>query len=215
MSLPQFDELPFNARPDLSPYLIHLTKNTKREDQYSAFDNLVSILKLGKIFGSDSSKGFIKGPHKAACFMDIPFQALKYVLTPENADPQRPRYEPYGVVITKGYAYRSGCRPVLYLSNDETKKLGIPKGELWRVVRFEVKKDGGWISWLHEREWRCKGSFRMPSSIQAVLVRNTKDAARLSGLIADEPDEFKSKPRSIIPLTVISQGLLAPKLTAA
>ena len=54
MSLPQFDELPFNARPDLSPYLIHLTKNTKREDQYSAFDNLVSILKLGKIFGSDS-----------------------------------------------------------------------------------------------------------------------------------------------------------------
>ena len=86
MSLPQFDELPFNARPDLSPYLLHLTKNTKVEDDYSAFDNLVNILQVGKIFGSNSSKGFIKGPHKATCFMDIPFQALKYVLTPENAD---------------------------------------------------------------------------------------------------------------------------------
>ena len=28
MGLPQFDDLPFNARPDLTPYLIHLTKNT-------------------------------------------------------------------------------------------------------------------------------------------------------------------------------------------
>ena len=210
MPLPQFDELPFNARPDLSPYLIHLTKNTKAEDEYSAFDNLVSILKAGRIFGSDSSKGFIKGPRKATCFMDIPFQALKYVLTPENADPQKPRYEPYGVIITKGYAYRSGCRPVLYLSNEETTKLRIPKDELWRVVRFEVTDDG-WISWLHEREWRCGSSFKMPDSIQAALVRNTKDAMRLTELIAARPDKFKCKPRSIIPLTVISQGLLAPK----
>ena len=29
--MPLFSELPFNARPDLTPYLIHLTKNTKQE----------------------------------------------------------------------------------------------------------------------------------------------------------------------------------------
>jgi hypothetical protein len=38
-------------------------------------------------WASDKSKGFIKGPHGAACFMDVPFAALKYVLTPENTDP--------------------------------------------------------------------------------------------------------------------------------
>ena len=208
MPLPQFDELPFNARPDLTPYLIHLTKNTKK-DKYSGFDNLVSILQTGEIWGSDSSQGFIKGPNRAACFMDIPFQALKHVLTPENADPQSPRYEPYGVVITKMFAYTHGCRPVLYLSDEETKRLRIPADELWRVVRFDVSKKG-WICWLHEREWRCKGSFDLPSKIQAVLVKNTNDAKHLADRIAKEAKSFKCLPKSIIPLTVVSQGLLCP-----
>jgi hypothetical protein len=87
MALPAFEDLPFNARPDLTPYLLHLTKNTKAEDQYSAYDNLVSILKSGQIWGSESKKGFIKGNQKATCFMDVPFSSLKYVLTPENSDP--------------------------------------------------------------------------------------------------------------------------------
>jgi hypothetical protein len=77
MGLPQFDNLPFNSRPDLTPYIIHLTKNTKAQDKYSAMNNLVSILRTGEIWGSNSSKGFIKGPNKATCFMDVPFQALK------------------------------------------------------------------------------------------------------------------------------------------
>lgn len=209
MPLPQFDELPFNARPDLTPYLIHLTKNTKKDDKYSGFDNLVSILQIGEIWGSNSSKGFIKGPNRATCFMDIPFQALKHVLTPENADPQDPRYEPYGVVITKKLAYKNGCRPVLYLSDEETTRLRIPRDELWRVVRFDVSNKG-WICWLHEREWRCKGKFTLPRSIQAVLVKNTNDANRLARQLTDDADEFKCVPKSIVPLTVVSQGLLCP-----
>lgn len=207
MPLPQFDELPFNARPDLSPYLVHLTKNTKQEDEHSAFDNLVNILHTGEIWGSDPSQGFIKGKRSVTCFMDVPFPALKYVLTPENTDPQKPRYEPYGPVITKTFAYKKGCRPVLYLSNHEVKKVGIVDDELWRVVRFEVN-ERGWISWLHEREWRCKGTFKLPSKIQAVLVKNTKSAKRLAQMISDAPDDFKCKPSTIIPLTVMLQGLL-------
>lgn len=208
MVLPQFDELPFNARPDLTPYLIHLTKNTA-DDEYSAFDNLISILQTGQIWGSNSSRGFIKGRNQATCFMDVPFQALKHVLTPENTDPQTPRYEAYGVVITKKYAYNHGCRPVLYLSDEETKRLRIPAAELWRVVRFDVSKRG-WICWLHEREWRCKGHFDLPGSVQAVLVKNTNDAVRLARRIAEEKNEFHCIPKSIVPLTVVSQGLLCP-----
>ena len=210
MTLPQFDDLPFNARPDLTPYLIHLTKNTRVDDEFSALANLKSILKAGEIWGSNTSKGFIKGPNTAVCFMDVPFQALKYVLTPENRDPQKPRYEPYGIVLIKTSAYKRGCRPVLYLSDEERKILGIPPDELWRVVRFEVTAKG-WISWLHEREWRCKGDFTLPKEIPAVLVKNTRDAARLAASIARYPEAYKCKPRSIIPVTVMSQGLLRVK----
>ncbi len=205
--LPEFDELPFNKRPDLTPYLIHLTKNTEADDEYSAFDNLVSILKNGEIWASNKSKGFIKGPHGAACFMDVPFAALKYVLTPENTDPQKPRYEPYGILITKKYAYSKGCRPVLYLSDEEVRGLGLPSNELWRVVRFEVSKKG-WISWLHEREWRCRGPFKLPSKIQGVVVKNTKDALKLHEIIGKSPKKFKTTPSSIVPLTLLCQGLI-------
>lgn len=96
-------------RPDLTPYLIHLTKNTSSTDRFSAYENLVHILETGKIWGSDSSGGFIKGPNKATCFMDVPFPALKFILDKDNADPDDPRYEAYGVVVSKKFAYEHGC----------------------------------------------------------------------------------------------------------
>ena len=206
MRLPEFEDLPFYERPDLTPYIVHLTKNTKQEDDFSAFENLVNILQEGRIRGSKSSKGFIKGPNRAACFMDVPFAALKYVLNPRGSNPENPRYEPCGIVVTKKYAYKQGCRPVLYLSDKETRDLRIPRDELWRVVRFEVT-DQGWISWLHEREWRCRGSFDVPSNPQVVLVKNMSEVERLTKLIQKNPRDFSSIPRSIVPLTIICQGL--------
>jgi len=202
----EFEDLPFDVRPDLSPYLIHLTKNTKDEDEFSAFDNLVHMLKTGEIWGSDTKKGFIKGPHKAPCFMDVPLSSLKYILNSENSDPSDPRYEPFGVLVTKKLAYRKGCRPVLYLSNNEVKTLKIPRGEQWRVVRLEVRGDK-WISWMHEREWRCKGNFKLPKKMLTVFVKNPTNAEKLQKMINDKPSKFKIRPKSIIPLSVMCEGL--------
>ncbi|MBB4097454.1 hypothetical protein [Sphingomonas kyeonggiensis] len=207
MYLPTLDDLPFNKRPDLSPYLIHLTKNTKRDDEYSAYDNLVSILQTRRVDASDTKKGFIKGPNGAACFMDVPFASLKYVLTPENTNPDDPRYEPFGIIVTKEHGYKKGLRPVLHLSNDETRTLGIPRDELWRVVRLERSQDG-WINWVHEREWRCKGSFRLPKTIHAVIVKDTRSARRLRERIYDEREKFACVRDAILPASVICQGLL-------
>lgn len=93
-----------------------------------------------------------------------------------------------------------------YLSDAELKTLGISQEEVWRVVRFEpaeVKK----INWLHEREWRCKGNFSLPSYSTGVLVKNLSDAKKLQRMIDSEPKEFEKKPICIIPLMVICQGL--------
>jgi hypothetical protein len=65
MPWPDFEDLPFEERPDLTPYLVHLTKNTKASDKFSALDNLINILKTGEIWGCSTSKGFIKGPTEA------------------------------------------------------------------------------------------------------------------------------------------------------
>lgn len=208
MSRPKFKDLPFNARPDLTPYLLHLTKNTMRKNQFSGFENLVNILETGRIRGSKSSEGFIKGKRRAACFMDVPFASLKYVLTPENADPIKPRYEPYGLIIRKQFAYRKGARPVLYLSNAELRKMDLPADELWRVVRLEFEKKRHWINWLHEREWRCPDRFKLPRKIQAVLVRDADEAVLLRGMLEKKPKKFACSPKSIIPLEIVCQGLL-------
>ena len=200
------NDLPFFERPDLSPFLVHLTRNTTATDDYSAYDNLVSILMTGEIFASTGTTGFIKGTGRASCFMDIPLGSLKYVLNEANTNPRKPRYEPFGIVVTNEYAYARGCRPVLYLSDDEIKSLAIPKRELWRVVRLDAV-DGTGVNWLHEREWRAKGSFPVPGKVRAVLVNNTKSAQHLQKQISNEPSSFKSLPAAIIPLTILCQGL--------
>ena len=202
-----FSELPFSERPDLSPYLVHLTKNTKAEDDRSAYENLLSILRCQKIWGSDTKSGFIKGPNAAACFMDVPFASLKYLFNEENSRPDRPRYEPFGVVVSKRWAYRHGCRPVLYLSRDELRALCIPKDEWWRVVTFQVD-NGKWTSWLHEREWRCKGDFLLAHSTVAVLVKDLEYADKLRDKLAADKHRFKAMPHAIIPLSVVCQGLI-------
>ncbi len=206
MSYPTFDDLPFNKRLDLSPYLIHLTKNTRRKDDYSGYENLVNILRKGKIWGSGEA-GFIRGGKEAACFMDVPFASLKYVLTPENMKVDDPRYEPYGIVVGKDSGYKRGLRPVLYLSDEEVRQLGIPMAEQWRIVRLE-RRDSGWVNWVHEREWRCEGDFELRSTVPAVIVRNLKYAKRLREQLSDEPKKFKCVPKAILPASMICQGLL-------
>jgi hypothetical protein len=207
VQMPQFDELPFNARPDLTPYLIHLTKNTRRKDKYSALENLMNILREGEIWGSDSAEGLSRDRTvRRALWMFLfrlssTFSRLKTetqkILAMSRTDCSSPRNSPIKRVAARCCICPTG-----------KKAIGIPDDELWRVVQLEVtgKK---WISWVHEREWRCRGSFRLPSSILAVLVKNTRDAAKLARWVGNEPD-CKCKPLSIIPLTVVSQGLLRP-----
>lgn len=206
MRMPETSVLPFFERPDLSPFLVHLTRNTVDADGYTAYENLVSILGTGEIRGSTTKSGYIKGKNSAACFMDVPLGSLKYVLNESNTAPKNPRYEAYGLIFTKTLAYKKGVRPVLYLSDSELGKMGVPADELWRVVRLEAV-DGTGVNWVHEREWRCKGNFTLPKNPLAALVQTTDDARKLRKHINSDPDFFESIPGSIIPLEILCQGL--------
>jgi len=195
--------LPFLERPDLSPFIVHLTKASATG---SAFDNLLSILEDGEIHGSSKTKGFIKGPNKATCFMDIPLHSLKYVINKSNTDRKSPRYGSCGILVSKNFAYNSGARPVLYLSGQELSDLKIPTREHWRVVRFEGVSNQA-IGWSHEREWRIKGNLKLPPEPLTVFVKNSVQASKLAEVLKKAPERFKAVPRSIIPLNILCQGL--------
>lgn len=205
--MPEFVELPYYKRPDLSPYLIHLTKRSKKSGK-SAKENLLNILREGVIHPSSSQWGFIKGNQSATCFMDVPIAALKQVLTTENVESEYPRYEPYGIVISKQYAYQQGARPVLYLSDDELQQLQIPDDQRWRVVKFDAS-DNEWTGWVHEREWRVPGAFELPRShgFTAALVKTANQVPGIYEQLLESPTQFASKPHSVIPIQVVCEGL--------
>jgi len=58
MTLPAFEDLPFYERPDLTPFLLHLTRAANGQ---SGFDNLVEILRTGKSMGVPHRRVLSKG----------------------------------------------------------------------------------------------------------------------------------------------------------
>lgn len=197
---PEFYDLPFNERPDLTPYLIHLTRATK---SHSAFENLKLILRSG-ILNASGNEGFVKGPSKAACFMDVPFSSLKFLLSDSNTS----RYSPYGIFCGKEPFYKEGGRPVLYLSDEEMNSLGVVDQEKWRVVKLELGDNGKWTNWQHEREWRIKGNLDLANIPIGILVRRSSEARELMNILLKDPKEFRINPLTIIPLQVICQHLI-------
>ena len=61
MSVIDDDDLPFSIRPDLTPYLMHLTKKAGGN---SALNKLIEILRTGVTRRTDS---YVRGHRKATC----------------------------------------------------------------------------------------------------------------------------------------------------
>lgn len=199
-------QLPFTARPDLSPYLIHLTRKTEKKSGFLVLQQIIFRDKMLK--GSDKT-GFIKGSTPAVCFMDIPFFSLKYLFTYNNAR----RYEPYGIFVKKETAYLNGARPVYYMSQEEENEFfGSRAADKWRIVKLDVDdtnaKEPDWICWTQEREWRCPIQYKLDSGDYeyGILVKSIKQAEILSEKIY-AADYKGPRPIAILPLDVICQGL--------
>lgn len=199
-------QLPFTARPDLSPYLIHFTRQTEQKSGFLVLQHIIFHDKMLK--GSDKT-GFIKGSTPAVCFMDIPLFSLKYLFTLNNAR----RYEPYGIFVKKETAYLNGARPVYYMSQEEENEFfGSRTADKWRIVKLDVNdtnaEEPDWICWTQEREWRCPNQYKLDSDDYeyGILVKSIKQAEILSKKIY-AADYKGPRPIAILPLDVICQGL--------
>lgn len=97
-------------RTDISPYLIHFTKDTSTD---LAFQRLQKILEDGFLIGGSE---FIKGKYKCVCFSETPeTQIEKGLVNPRNYS----RYSPFGILVSKKWLFSQGGRPVIYQPEEE------------------------------------------------------------------------------------------------
>jgi len=156
------------ARPLLkAPDAAMLTHFTRASHPAAAIDNLAAILSAGCI---RASTRMIRTKRPVICFFDAPFEHLAHVLSPSA----RRRYEPFGIAVSKRYAFKMGARPVVYLPWKEASAI-LPQAELWRVVSIDLSRRPA-IDWTFEREWRMAGDLPLGAGDTVVLVEDWRDA---------------------------------------
>jgi hypothetical protein len=144
-----------------------LTHITRAAHPAAALDNLAAILSAGTI---RASTRMIRTKRGAICFFDAPFEHLARVLDPRA----RRRYEPFGIAVSKGYAFKMGARPVIYLPWKEAAAI-LPEAELWRVVSLDLSRRPA-VDWTFEHEWRMVGDLQLGARDTVVLVEDWRDA---------------------------------------
>lgn len=144
-----------------------LTHFTRSSHSAAALDNLAAILSAGTI---RASIRMIRTKQPAICFFDAPFEHLARVLDPRA----RRRYEPFGIAVSKRYAFKMGARPVIYLPWKEASDI-LPQAELWRVVSMDLGRRPA-VDWTFEREWRMAGDLHFGARDTVVLVEDWRDA---------------------------------------
>ena len=128
-------------RGDISPVLVHFTKDS---DVEPAYDVLRRILREKRLLGNSR---FIRGGRACTCFSEAPLGTLEHGLINSTGFT---RYSPYGLQFEKEWIFGSGGRPVIY--EPEHEFVQLPETLQWRHVRLELGSSAVDFTW--EREWR-------------------------------------------------------------
>ncbi len=144
-----------------------LTHFTRASHPAAAIDNLAAILSDGTI---RASARMIRTRRPVICFFDAAFEHLAHVVDSRA----RRRYEPFGIAVSKRYAFKMGARPVIYLPWTEAATI-LPPEQMWRVVSLDLGRSPA-IDWTFEREWRIAGDLPFGPRDAVVLVEDWRDA---------------------------------------
>ncbi len=125
-------------RADLSNDLIHWIRGASDDE---AFDTMRRIVLEQRLLGGT---GHIKGEYTCVCFTEAPQGTFHKVVG---------RYRPFGIRVSKRWAYAQSGRPVVYQTDAEFHQL--PESHKWRHVRYEPNAEPP-IDFSWEREWRIQ-----------------------------------------------------------
>ena len=137
----------------------------------SAFAVLKKILSEGKLEGTST---WTYG-QKCVCFSEAPiveFNSIFSLVAIAASKQERPRYEPYGVAISKKWLFEKEGRPVIYDRPDAFEN--FPKDLRYRFVPYDPGKG---IDYTWEREWRIKtDALRLDPRHTLVIVPTADEA---------------------------------------
>jgi len=169
------------VRRDLGNLLFHFTRRIPADDGFlsgkpvpekSAYSAFSQILKDGKLRGSN---GCVKGGHNCVCFSEAPISEMVALFNlAKNTPPKEaaPRYEPYGVAVTKDWLFSKGGRPAIYQPAADYALL--PPEMQYRHVTYDLAAG---IDFTWEREWRIKTDSLMLDPRKTLVVVPTREEA--------------------------------------
>jgi hypothetical protein len=147
---------------------------------------LRKILYEGQLRGTS---GWSYG-EQCVCFTEAPIQEFKSIFSLVEiaaSQKERPRYEPYGIGVSKNWLFGKGGRPVIY---DHPENFGcFAKTEKYRFVPYDPANG---VDFTWEREWRIKTDCLILEPHETlVVVPSSQEAFDLVYEFADlEPDDY-------------------------
>ena len=132
---------------------------------------------LDKILREGRLRGTSRWSHgqKCVCFTEAPIQELRSVFSLvaiAASKKERPRYEPYGIGVSKKWLFAQGGRPVIY---DDSEAFGVLPEDL--KFRFVPYDPGNNIDYTWEREWRIRTDYLQLDPREALVIVPTSDEA--------------------------------------
>lgn len=185
------------VRRDISELLFHFTRKPK--DAYVRWNTLgggqvtkpsSALAVLEKILSEGNLKGTSTWTYgeNCVCFTEAPiteFNSIFSLVKIAALKKERPRYEPYGIAVSKNWLFQKGGRPVIY---DQPQALeNLPEDIRYRFVPYDPGKG---INYTWEREWRIKAdALSLDPRHTLVIVPTANEAFGIVyGFAGMEPD---------------------------
>ena len=151
----------------------------------SAGGVLRKILYEGRLLGTST---WTYG-RNTVCFTEAPIQEFNYIFSlveMASSKKERPRYEPYGIAVSKAWLFERGGRPVIYDHPDAFDQYRT--AQQYRFVPYDPPNG---VDYTWEREWRIQGdSLELDPKQTLVVVPTSEEAFELVYEMADVEGEI-------------------------
>jgi hypothetical protein len=161
----------FTRAPDAGFVQVDTGHGSKLSMSASASSVLRKILYEGALRGTS---GWTYG-YNCVCFTEAPIQEFNSIFSLVEmaaSEKERPRYEPYGVAVSKNWLFAHGGRPVIYDRPDGV--MVLPEDQRYRFVPYDPTAG---IDFTWEREWRIRSDSLQLDPKQTLVIVPTADEA--------------------------------------